>query len=47
MFDPAVVRERSASVNVPPIDARTRRRRKTPKSRVVGADERLEYESDG
>ena len=45
-FDPAVVRERWASVNALPPEARTRRRRPTTKLHAVPTVELLEYESD-
>ena len=45
-FDPAVVRERWASVHALPPQARTRRRRPTTKLRVVRPDELLECERD-
>jgi hypothetical protein len=45
-FDPAVVRERWASVNALPPETRTRRRRPTTKLHAVPTVERLEYESD-
>jgi hypothetical protein len=43
-FDPAVVRERWASVNVPPPEARTRRRRPTTTLHVVPGDELLQFD---
>lgn len=45
-FDPAVVRQRWASVNAPPPAARTRRRRPTSRLRVVPAGELLEFDRD-
>ena len=43
-FDPAVVRERWASLNALPPIARPRRRRPTTKLHVVRADELVEYD---
>jgi hypothetical protein len=45
-FDPAVVRERWASVNAPPPVARTRRRRPTARLHAVPTVELLEFERD-
>ncbi len=45
-FDPAVVRERWASVNAPPPVASTRRRRPATKLHVVPTDDLLEFDSD-
>jgi hypothetical protein len=45
-FDPAVVRERWASVNALPTPAHTRRRGPTTKLRVVPSVELLDFERD-
>jgi hypothetical protein len=45
-FDPAVVRERWASVNALPPETRTRRRHPTTKLHAVPTVELLEFESD-